>query len=200
MPKEIVLLTGDADASYLQNILWRHNQKLQFVHVRNLKELEEVCCNGNNESRRLISFCTSVIVPINILNSVMKPAYNFHPGPPTYPGSHVASFAIYDGVDTFGATAHEMVQKVDTGPIVAVEWFQVFEDMRFTDLEIKSFEALMRIFVKLAPHLATNDTPLMHMDLRWASKATTKQDFYKMREVDETMSEKEIKRRFRAFG
>ena len=194
------MLTGDADVFHLQNILRRHNQELEFVHVRNLRDLEDACCDGKNDSRRLISFCNSVIVPLDILDSVMNPAYNFHPGPPTYPGSHVASFAIYDGVDTFGATAHEMAQKVDTGPIVAVEWFQVPDNMRFMDLEIKACEALVRIFVNLAPHLATNDTPLERLDIGWAGKATTKLDFESMREFNENMSEKEIKRRFRAFG
>ena len=95
-----------------------------------------------NVARRLIAFCTSVIVPAEVLDAVMAPAYNFHPGPPTYPGSHVASFAIYDGADMFGATAHEMAAKVDSGPIVGVEWFQVPDGLRFTDLEINAFDAL----------------------------------------------------------
>ena len=200
MPEEIILLTGDAEVAYLENILWGHNQKLNLVHARTLGELEDLCCDDRNHSRRLISFCSSVIVPVNILNILMKPAYNFHPGPPTYPGSHPASFAIYDNAQMFGATAHEMAAKVDTGPIVAVDWFQVPDNLRFTDLELKAYESLLRLFARLASHLATNDTPLEHLDVKWAGKVSTTKDVKLMREISESMSESEIKRRFRAFG
>ena len=200
MPKEIILLTGDAEALHLENILKRYNHELKIIHARDGEELEAICSGGDNARTRLLSFCSSSIVPIPILSSVMFPAYNFHPGPPTYPGSHVASFAIYDGADMFGVTAHEMAPVVDSGPIVAVDWFQISEGIRFSGLEIQAFEALLRLFMNLAPHLALNDTPLEHLEIGWATKATTSKDFDKMREIDENMSEAEVKLRFRAFG
>ena len=200
MPKEIILLTGDAEALHLENILRRHNQELKVSHARDGEELEAICSGEGNAGKRLLSFCSSSIVPIPILSSVMFPAYNFHPGPPTYPGSHVASFAIYDGADMFGVTAHEMAEKVDSGPIVAVDWFQIPKGMRFSELEIKAFEALVRLFMNLAPHLASNDAPLEHLEIGWAEKITTSKDFDKMQEIDENMSESEIRLRFRAFG
>ena len=81
MPKEIVLLTGDAEALHLENILKRHNHELKVIHARDGEELEAICSGGDNARKRLLSFCSSSIVPIPILNSVMFPAYNFHPGP-----------------------------------------------------------------------------------------------------------------------
>ena len=200
MPSEIVLLTGDAEAPHLGSVLRRYNPRLRIVHARNRRELLDACPADGIHMRRLIAFCTPVIVPEEILNAVMPPAYNFHPGPPTYPGSHVASFAIYDDANMFGATAHEMASKVDSGLIVGVEWFQVPDGLRFTDLELKAFDALVSLFIQLAPHLALNDAPLEHLDMAWAGKATTNTDYERMRAIDETMSEAEIKRRFRAFG
>ncbi|HIM24292.1 MAG TPA: hypothetical protein EYM29_01570, partial [Rhodospirillales bacterium] len=44
--------------------------------------------------RRLIAFSTSVIVPKAILDGLETPAYNFHPSPPTYPGSHATNFSF----------------------------------------------------------------------------------------------------------
>ena len=200
MPSEIILLTGDAEAPHLESILYRHNPGLKTIHARDRRELLDACPPDGANARRLIAFCTTVIVPEEVLNAAMPPAYNFHPGPPTYPGSHVASFAIYDGANMFGATAHEMVSKVDSGLIVGVEWFQVPDGLRFTDLEIKAFDALVRLFIQLAPHLALNDAPIERLDMGWAGKATTNTDYEQMRAIDETTSEAEIKRRFRAFG
>ena len=200
MPSEIILLTGDAEAPHLESILYRHNPSLKTIHARDRRELLKACPADGTNARRLIAFCTTVIVPEEVLNAAMPPAYNFHPGPPTYPGSRVANFAIYDGADMFGATAHEMATKIDSGPIVGVEWFQVPDGLRFTDLEIKAFDALVSLFIQLAPHLASNDAPIEHLDMGWAGKATTNNDYERMRAIDETMSEAEVKRRFRAFG
>ena len=94
MPSEIILLTGDAEAPHLESILYRHNPGLKTIHARDRRELLDSCPADGTNARRLIAFCTTVIVPEEVLNAVMPPAYNFHPGPPTYPGSHVASFAV----------------------------------------------------------------------------------------------------------
>lgn len=200
MPAEIVLLTGEVEAPELGNMLKRHNRAVSVVPVFRRDDLAEACAAPCPGGRRLVSFCTSVIVPPDVLQAVDGPAYNFHPGPPTYPGSHVASFAIYDGAPMFGATAHEMAETVDSGAIVGVEWFPVPDGLRFVDLEIMAYQTLIQLFMDLAPHLAMNDQPLQRLDLDWAERVTTKQDFARMRQIDETMSEAEIKRRFRAFG
>lgn len=200
MPVEIVLLTGEVEALELGNILKRENPALSVVPVFDRAELLEACADPCPGGRRLIAFCTSVIVPAEVLEAVDGPAYNFHPGPPTYPGSHVASFAIYDGAEMFGATAHEMAESVDSGAIVGVEWFRVSDGLRFVDLEILAYQALIRLFMGLAPQLAASDRPLERLDMDWAERATTNRDFERMRAIDETMSEAEIKLRFRAFG
>ena len=57
---------------------------------------------------RLIAFATPVIVPGRILASLGYGAYNFHPGPPQYPGWAPAHFALYEQANEFGATVHAM--------------------------------------------------------------------------------------------
>ncbi len=200
MPAEIVLLTSDAEVPHLTEILKRHNPALTVVPAFDRGSLASACEQAADGNWRLIAFCSSVIVPAEILSASGGPAYNFHPGPPTYPGSHVASFAIYDGAEMFGATVHEMAAQVDSGPIVGVEWFQVPDGLRFMDLEIKAYRALVKLFMDLAPHLASDDAPLPRLDMAWGERATTKQDFERMGQIDDTMSEAEIKLRFRAFG
>lgn len=64
------------------------------------------------------------IVPADVLSRYRR-AYNFHPGSPAYPGRDPHHWAIYDNAGTFGVTLHEMVARVDEGPIVHVEEFAV---------------------------------------------------------------------------
>jgi hypothetical protein len=166
MPEEVVLLTGEVEGPHFRAMLESCNPNLVIVHAETLEQLEAAFLRppAGGGSRRLIAFSTSVIVSKTILDTLQVPAYNFHPGPPTYPGSHAASFAIYDGAEHFGATVHVMEEKVDCGPIVAAEWFVVPEGARFMDLELKTYELLLKMFADRVSHLAASDDPLPVID------------------------------------
>ncbi len=202
MPEEIVLLMGEMEGPHFGAILQSFNPALAIIHVEAAEELESRCLKPTPGGglRRLIAFSTSVIVPGAVLDGLGAPAYNFHPGPPTYPGTNAASFAIYEGADKFGATAHVMEQKVDCGPIVAVEWFEVPEGVKFMDLELRTYEILLKMFVDLAPHLATSDRPLDIIDIQWSGPKHTRAEVEAMKELEPDMDEDEIALRYRAFG
>lgn len=70
----------------------------------------------------LVSFLSDRILPGSCLKS---PNVNFHPAPPRYPGRGGASYAIFDGADEYGATAHVMHERVDAGPILLTEKFGI---------------------------------------------------------------------------
>ncbi|NQU61455.1 MAG: methionyl-tRNA formyltransferase [Rhodospirillales bacterium] len=202
MLEEIILLTGEVEGPHFRVILESVNPGLTVVHAETLGALEAACARPpiGGGKRRLIAFSTPVIVPAAVLAGLDGPAYNFHPGSPAYPGSHAASFAIYEGAEHFGATAHVMEPKVDCGPIVAVEWFVMPENIRFMDLELKTYEVLLKMFSSLAPHLATSDKPLPETDDQWSGPKRTNAQFEAMKELVADMDEAEVMLRFRAFG
>ena len=202
MPEEIILLTGDVEGPHFRVILESHNPALVVVHAQTRDELEVACLRltAGGGARRLISFSTSVIVPAAVLEALDLPAYNFYPGSPEYPGSHAASFAIYDRAWRFGATAHLMEEKVDCGPIVAAEWFVMPEKARFLDLEIKTYELLLKLFADLAPHFATSDDALPEIDAKWSGVKHTRAEFEAMKVLEADMEEAEINLRYLAFG
>ncbi len=202
MLEEVVILTGEVEGPHFRVMLESCNPRLVIVHVQTVEELEAAFLRppAGGGARRLIAFSTSVIVPEAILDGLEIPAYNFHPGPPAYPGTHVASFALYDGAEQFGATAHVMEKKVDCGPIVAAEWFEISENARFLDLEIKTYELLLKMFADLVGHLAVSDEPLPVLDVQWSGTKHTNAEFEAMKELKADMDEAEIKLRYRAFG
>ncbi|MBV5336414.1 methionyl-tRNA formyltransferase, partial [bacterium] len=110
-----ILLTSTIEACYLAGILSSFNPDLSVVWVRTREELERAV-GDSSPSVRLIAFMTEVVVPAEILKRLEGPAYNFHPGPPAYPGKYPSAFALYDGAAGYGATAHEMRPLVDSGP------------------------------------------------------------------------------------
>lgn len=67
---------------------------------------------------RLISFCSDVIVPQDIIASMKGGCFNFHSGPPERPGYRPYAFALADGDTAFGVTFHRMTAAVDAGTIL----------------------------------------------------------------------------------
>src|SRR5579862_1895060 len=153
MAESLLLLSDAALAGPLSDALRRHNPSLPIVCVQAADQLANASLTAGPFDR-LVAFCTSVIVPAAELARLRGPGYNIHPASPDYPGSHPASFAIYDGATRFGATAHEMVPRVDSGPIVDVEWFDIAPGTGVLALEDQAGEAAARLFWRLAPLLA----------------------------------------------
>jgi methionyl-tRNA formyltransferase len=199
MPKEILLLTGRAEAPRLGEWLKERNPALAVTHVETRDALEDAC-RRPLAGARLVAFATSVVVPAAVLASLPSPAYNFHPGPPTYPGSYGVSFALYDGATRFGATAHAMTERVDEGAIVGVEWFDVPGGIDRFGLEVRTYEALARLFLRLAGALAADDAPLSPIGVAWSGRKTTRREYERMRAVPPGMDAAEAARRRRAFA
>ncbi len=200
MLKEVVLLTGDVEGPYLTKGLKSNNPDLHVRVATDRATLEASCQSGSPETRRLIAFCTGLIVPSKVLAEAMTPAYNFHPGPPNYPGSFCAGFAVYEGAERFGITVHEMTSRVDEGAIVAVEWFKVPPQADREQLEAASFQLLIEKFFELAPHFANSAEPLPQIDERWSGPKRTKADVEAYRQLPDDVSDEEAQRRLRAFG
>src|SRR6185312_4287553 len=110
--RDLILLAGPVEQPVLAAALRAHNPDLTVHPVATLAELDAFG-TGLLARARLIGFCTSVIVPRRVLQALGFGAYNFHPGPPEYPGWIPAQFALYENAAEFGATAHVMIEEVD---------------------------------------------------------------------------------------
>jgi methionyl-tRNA formyltransferase len=195
----VILLTGPAEQEPLATVLKNHNSQLAVHPVGALADLK--AAEPHLLARaRLISFLTSILVPSRILDRLGYGAYNFHPGPPNYPGWMPAHFATYDKTIDFGVTAHIMTQKIDAGPIVGVDLFPVPPNPGVLELEKMAFVALARLFWRLAPVLATQGAPLPELPVRWRGRKTTHKMYARMCELSPDISKKELERRVPVFG
>src|SRR4029079_998386 len=149
----IVLLTGPVEQVALASVLRGHRPQLGIYPVTASEDLLGIDA-GLLRRARLIAFSSAVIVPPGILSALGFGAYNFHPGPPEYPGWAPAHFALYEGAAEFGATAHAMAERVDSGPIVAVSRFTIPSDMDVVALERLTYAHLARMYWRLGKQLA----------------------------------------------
>jgi methionyl-tRNA formyltransferase len=164
--------------------------------AESLSELETLLTGG---SARLVSFGSGVIVPAQLLAQTAG-AYNFHPGPPSYPGIFPSVFALYDGARSFGVTLHEMTAQVDAGPIVAAETFTIAPHYDRLALDTATFGALMGILKKNAALLADTSKPLPRINAAWGARTYTRKDFDALCRLPDDVSDEEFARRYRAVG
>lgn len=195
----IILLTSEVEAPHLAKMLRIHNPTLDVVAVASVESLADACAEPN-PGTRLISFCSPVIVPGDRLAALPGPSYNFHPGPPERPGRYPSVFALYEDATLFGVTAHEMLASVDSGPIVASEWFEIPSDCDLATLEELTLGHLIAVFHRLAPHLALKAEPLPRQTVPWRGRKTSKADCDALCIVTPDMQPAEAARRRRACG
>ena len=150
----IVLLTGPLEQVALASVLRGHNPQLT-IYPATASEHLAALDRAILHRARLIAFSSPVIVPPELLSALGYGAYNFHPGPPEYPGWAPAHFALYDGVHEFGATMHVMAERVDSGPIVDVALFPVPANIGVLGLEGLAYAHLAQMYWRFAKQLAT---------------------------------------------
>jgi len=195
----IILLTGSVEEGALTTALLRQNPHLVLRPVKTLEELDAIEPRRLRRAR-LIAFASSVIVPARILSRLGFGAYNFHPGPPNYPGWAPSHFAVYDRATSFGVTAHAMLERVDSGAIIAVDLFDIPSNISAESLEAMAYARLARQFFELAKPLATSPHTPPALPVRWCGNKSTRRQCADLCKIPADISRDEMERRMAAFG
>jgi methionyl-tRNA formyltransferase len=169
-----------------------------YLHIDSLSELN-LLSTSYLKSARLISFITKIIVPKNILDVLGYQAFNFHPGPPQYPGWAPYSFALYEGAKSFGITVHQMTEEVDAGPIIAVEQFPLAPNLVQVDLERMCLASCLGMLNRLIK-IFVDPNPIDPINIEWATKRTFQKDFKEKCHINRQMPKKEFHNILRSFG
>src|ERR1700726_1009853 len=195
----ILLLAGAPEQSILPLALRGHNPLLTVIPVGSAAELAALD-SGLLSRARLIAFVTAEIVPPIVLARLGYGAFNFHPGPPSYPGWAPAHFALYQGATEFGATAHVMVEQVDAGAIIDVELFPIPADISVLGLEGLAYAHLALLFWRLAKSLATDPAPPPTRPIKWGTTKYSRRAYRAICEIPLDISKPELDRRIKVFG
>jgi methionyl-tRNA formyltransferase len=195
----IILLMGRTEQPIMGSVLRGHNPHLTIIPVETVADLAALNCDVL-ERARLLAFVTSVIVPPAILANLGYGAFNFHPGPPDYPGWAPAHFALYERATEFGATVHVMAEKVDAGPIIDVARFPIPADISVLGLEGLAYAHLAQLFWRMAKSLATNPDPPPALATRWSTRKNSRRAYKAMCEIPFDIPKDELDRRLRVFG
>ena len=195
----IILLTGTQEQAALARVLGKHNSLLTVKPVATLAEVVALKPKLLRDAR-LVAFSTGVVVPPHVLHQLGYGAYNFHPGPPEFPGWGPAHFAILRGATEFGATAHRMIEAVDAGEIVGVERFSISPGIGIIKLEELAYSHLVKLFWRMAQLLATRAEPLPNLPIWWSSEKCTRRRYATMCGLPTDCTKDELDSRIRTLA
>jgi methionyl-tRNA formyltransferase len=198
MLQALIIISPNQFHEGLTNILLTAKANLEIHCVENLAELVLIPIDTYKKSR-LISFLNTFIIPPFLLEKFAFGGINFHPGPPTYPGHAPYSFALYEQTKTYGVTAHEMLDRVDSGRIVTVDTFPIPPACDQEMLVGLSINAAVSLFEQLATKLvSSSDFVFSHHT--WGARKTTTNSFASMCEIPLNISKDELENKIRSFG
>jgi hypothetical protein len=195
----IILLSGAAEQSVLPHALIGHNPQLTVIPAATLADLAALNCDRLRRAR-LLAFVTPEIVPADILDRLGYGAFNFHPGPPSYPGWAPAHFALYNRAAEFGATAHLMADRVDAGPIIGVAQFPIPAGISVFGLEGMAYAHLAHLFWRMAKSLATDAAPPPVLPIEWGPKKYSRRSYRAICDIPLDIAKEEFERRLKVFG
>lgn len=145
----------------------------------------------------IISYLSQWIIPKKLLENARLAALNFHPGPPEYPGIGCTNFAVYNREDTFGVTCHRMEARVDSGEIVSVDRFPVFETDTVFTITQRCYSHILNMFYNIfSVILKGEDLPVAGES--WKRRPYLRKQLDDLCRLTPDMSEEEIERRLRA--
>lgn len=136
-----------------------------------------------------------------MLHAIGYGAYNFHPGPASYPGWAPAHFAIYEEASHFGASLHLMTERVDSGPILDYVLFPILADTAVLELEAQAYSELLKLCWAWGGPLSNQPSLLgPRRAIDWSTRKNTRRTYQAACNVPLDVSRKELSRRMRAFG
>jgi methionyl-tRNA formyltransferase len=144
----------------------------------------------------IVSYLSRWIVPKRLLRRA-KLAINFHPAPPEYPGIGCNNFALYENASQYGATCHHMAEVVDSGQIIGVKRFPVFQTDTVASLLERTYAFQLTLFYEIMGTVFSGGT-LPASTETWTREAFTRDQLNELSMIDPMMSAEEIRRRVRA--
>ncbi|MGB0715814.1 MAG: methionyl-tRNA formyltransferase [Phycisphaerae bacterium] len=101
-----------------------------------------------------LSVLHSSILPPKVFDHPRLGFLNLHCAPlPEYRGCNVCTFAILNGETRFGVTLHQIDEKPDHGPVLAICRFDVAETETARSLMTKTEQAGLQLFEQIVPDI-----------------------------------------------
>jgi methionyl-tRNA formyltransferase len=193
---KLLIITNYNHKVSQQLIKYLEFKKINFDHIDSSKKKKIKIIKKYDY---LISFLNPMYIDKSVRKKIKINSFNFHPGPPEYPGFGCYNFALLDKVSVYGSTIHMIDDKFDNGKILHVNRFKV--SYKKLNLE-KLISMTHKSIIKQAKDFINdilNEQLKINDKLKWKKKAFTKKEFEIEREIKLNDSKKRILKKIKAF-
>ena len=147
----------------------------------------------------LISFLNSRYIDSTVRKKIKLGSFNFHPGPPEYPGFGCYNFALLDKVKFYGSTLHVINDKFDNGKIINVKKFKIsYKRIDLNKLIIMTHRNITKQ-AKDFIDLVRGGRLKIKSNLKWKRKAYSREEFENARKIKLTDSKSNVLKKIKAF-
>ena len=189
-------------------INYNHKVSKQFVKFLKFKKISFDYIDSSKKKKikisknydYLISFLNSMYINKSVRKKIKINSFNFHPGPPEYPGFGCYNFAMLDKVNFYGSTVHIINDKFDSGKIINVKKFKFsYKKFNLEKLIRKTHENVIKQAKDFINDIQ-NKKLKIEGNLKWKKKAYTKKEFEAAREIKLNDTRKNILKKIKAFS
>lgn len=147
----------------------------------------------------VISFLFWKRIKKPLLNLGKMGCINFHPAPlPEFRGVTGYSFAIYENLSQWGASAHFVDESFDTGDLIKVNRFNMNPETETAfSLEQKTQQELLTLFKETIDLVL--ETKTLPRKQQGSGRYINKEEFNRIRQIHPDDNAETVKRKIRAF-
>ncbi len=193
----ILIITNYKHKASKKIIQLLKSKKIKFDHIDSSKKIK---IKIKKKYDYLLSFLNSVYIDKAVRKKIKLSSFNFHPGPPEYPGFGCYNFALLEKSKTYGSTIHIINNKFDNGKIIDVKRFKIFyQNINLEKLIQKTHENIFkqaRVFI----NDIIKGQIKIRGNFRWKRKAYTKKEFDRAREIKLNETKTSILKKIKAFS
>ncbi len=144
------------------------------VPIDHKEALRELAKYQHQNVDLLVSIFNEHIIDRSMLN---HPNVNFHPATPAYPGRGGASRALFDCAKTYGATAHLMRKRVDSGDILRVSEFPICPDDTCEYVFDRAERECLSLLEQIVDYFRANESLPSATHCNWSGANMTRSQF-----------------------
>ena len=186
----------------------KHKVSKQLIKFLKLKKISFDFIDSDIEKKiqisknydYLISFLNTIYISKSVRKKIKINSFNFHPGPPEFPGFGCYNFALLNKVNSYGSTIHVINDKFDSGKIVNVKKFKIsYKKFNLEKLIGRTHENIIQQAKDFINDIQNRKLKI-EGKLKWKKKAYTKKEFEIAREIKLSDSKKKILEKIKAFS
>ncbi len=193
---KFLIITNYKHKASKQFIKYLKLRGINFDHIDSSKKKN---INFSKKYDYLISFLNKSYISDKLRRKIKINSFNFHPGPPEYPGYGCYNFALLDKINFYGSTVHIINKKFDNGEIVDVKKFKISYKKINLDKLISMTHKNMSKQSKKFINEILKDKLKVENNFKWRKRAYTKKEFESAREIKLNDSKKIILKKLKAF-